>query len=234
MKFLTTAPVFLGTILLVLTSCSTLEKSSQHGFHSNYYTQTSGKNKEKVYLDITEDNVTVFPIVEGALGKPTTTLSLQPVDSLSQIPLQFSKASLDIDITSILLKFRPATKELPAQLSTDLNVALYAGWRHDVYRLVGKKDPTGKKQNKVISRGYDFGILAGTGSTWIGASTTKTNTTQEYNGMILEFGLAGFLETTFASFGLATGLDYLLSSDRDVWIYNKKPWVGFVVGIALN
>jgi hypothetical protein len=25
-----------------------------------------------------------------------------------------------------------------------------------------------------------------------------------------------------------------LSPDRKVWIYNKQPWIGFVVGIALN
>jgi hypothetical protein len=37
-----------------------------------------------------------------------------------------------------------------------------------------------------------------------------------------------------ASFGFAAGYDYLLSQDRKIWIYNNKPWVGFVVGIALN
>jgi hypothetical protein len=37
-----------------------------------------------------------------------------------------------------------------------------------------------------------------------------------------------------ASFGLATGFDYLLGSERNIWLYRNKPWVGFVVGLALN
>jgi hypothetical protein len=52
--------------------------------------------------------------------------------------------------------------------------------------------------------------------------------------MIIQAGFAGFLETNMASFGLAVGLDHLLSPDRNVWIYNRKPWLGFVVGVALN
>jgi hypothetical protein len=141
---------------------------------------------------------------------------------------------LDIDITSILFKYRPSTHDLPSQLSTDLNVALYAGWRHDTYRIVGNTDDLGRTRNKVINRGYDFGFLAGTGSTVIGPATTHNTVTYEYNGMILEFGFAAFIETSFASFGIATGFDHLMNSDRNDWIYTKKPWLGFVVGIALN
>jgi len=197
--------------------------------------QTSEQgNQEKVYLDITEDQVTVYPLVENKTGKPQQTLPLQQADSLYSIPSQFSKTSLDIDITSILFKYRPATDELPAQLSTDLNVALYAGWRHDYFRITGKRDAIGNNRYKVVTRGYDVGILAGTGSTFIGPTTTKTNITNEYNGMIMELGVAGFIETSFVSFGIAAGFDYLLSDDRENWIYNKKPWLGFVVGIALN
>lgn len=233
-KNLNTEHVLLIISMLMFSSCSVIEKSSQHGFHSGYYFQNSDMHKEKVYLDITDDQATVYPVVADTVGKPVTTLSLHQTDSIWVIPPKFSKTSLDIDITSVLLKFRPATKELPAQLSTDLNVALYAGWRQDFYRLESKKDPTGRSQNKITSRGYDFGILAGTGSTLIGFSTTKTGISEEYNGMIIELGLAAFLETSFVSFGLATGFDYLLSPDRDIWIYNKRPWIGFVVGFALN
>jgi hypothetical protein len=229
-----------SNILLVISmlmqySCRVIEKSSQHGFESGYYKHDSGQgDQEKVYLDITEDQVTVYPVVSTGIGEPQLTLPLQQADSLYSTSSRFSKTSLDIDITSILFKYRPSTDELPAQLSTDLNVALYAGWRHDNFRITGKKDPVGKNHYKVFNRGYDVGILAGTGSTFIGPSTTKTTITEEYNGMIIELGVAAFMETSFASFGIATGFDHLLSNDRDIWIYTKKPWIGFVVGIALN
>lgn len=228
------AQLLLSACLLLFSSCRVLEKSSQHGFYSGYYTQTSGTHKEHVYLDITDDKTTVYPIVKDTLGLPRLTFSLQETDTLSTTPFYFNKTSLDIDITSVLLKYRLPTDGLPAQLSTDLNVALYVGWRHDQYRISGKKDVIGKKHYEVATRGFDFGILAGTGSTFIGASTTKTSITREYNGMIMELGVAAFMETSFASFGIATGFDHLLSDDRDIWIYNKKPWIGFVVGIALN
>jgi hypothetical protein len=52
--------------------------------------------------------------------------------------------------------------------------------------------------------------------------------------MIIQTGIAGFIESNVASFGLAVGYDYLMNPDRKIWIYTNKPWVGFVVGIALN
>jgi hypothetical protein len=52
--------------------------------------------------------------------------------------------------------------------------------------------------------------------------------------MIIQTGIAGFIESNMASFGLGIGFDHLLNRDRDIWIYNKKPWIGFIVGIALK
>ena len=52
--------------------------------------------------------------------------------------------------------------------------------------------------------------------------------------MVIQGGFAGFIESNIASFGIAVGFDYLLSKDRQIWIYDGKPWIGFVVGIALN
>jgi len=71
----------------------------------------------------------------------------------------FKKQSLDVDITSILLKYRPSVYGLPAQLTTDLNMALYVGWRHDYFHLMSKKDPLGRSYHKISNHGYDFGFL---------------------------------------------------------------------------
>ncbi|MBK7094557.1 MAG: hypothetical protein IPH57_05715 [Saprospiraceae bacterium] len=50
----------------------------------------------------------------------------------------------------------------------------------------------------------------------------------------MQIGLAGFLESNAASFGISYGYDYLLNRDKKIWIYQNQPWIGFIVGIALN
>ena len=163
-----------------------------------------------------------------------TTISLEASDSLCHFPLQFIKKSLDIDITSVLFKYRPAIDDLPAQMTVNFNAALYAGWRHDSYRVKSKMSPLGNFSYEITSRGYDYGFFAGPGTTTVGAFSTRNVITNEYDGMIFQFGLAGFIESNVASFGIGLGLDYLLSQDSKVWVYNGKPWIGFIIGIALN
>jgi hypothetical protein len=232
-------PIRLPLILacaVTLHSCSVVEKSSRHGFESGYYKLDSGRDKpEDVYLDVSEEKIAVYPRTEDQVNKEIRmTVPFSVCDSLPAVPLKFIKKSLDIDITTILMKYRPAVHGLPAQLTTDFNVALYAGWRRDYYRLQAKKDPLGNQQCDLISRGFDFGLFAGTGTTYIDANNTIDPVEKEYNGFIIEYGMAGFLETSFVSFGISLGFDYLLSSDRPEWIFHQKPWVGFIIGIALN
>ncbi|MBZ5856608.1 hypothetical protein [Flavihumibacter profundi] len=224
------------TGIFFLYSCSVVEKSSKHGFNSNYYNLKSGDKKtDKVYVDVSGDNVTVYKPAENFLdNKVLATISLAVSDSLCHFPMKFIKKSLDIDITSNLMKFRPGIYGLPAQLTVDFNAALYAGWRHDTYYINSKMNPLGKCQYEVINRGYDFGFFLGPGTATVSPFSTRNAVSNEYNGMIIQYGLAGFIETDVASFGISTGFDYLLSSDRKVWIYNNKPWIGFIVGIALN
>ena len=219
-----------------LSSCSTIEKASLHGFNSGYYKLgLKNKNTLQVYADVTDQKIDVYQQVNKQPGKNVfLTLSLLPSDSLMFSPMVFHKASLDIDITSVMLKFRPPVYGLQQQMTSDFNIALYAGWRYDKYSISGKKDPLGMHMAKIKSHGYDLGVFAGPGVTLISPFTTQNNQTNEYSGMIIQTGIAGFIETTVASFGLAVGYDYLMNADRKVWIYHNKPWVGFIVGIALN
>lgn len=221
---------------VLLTSCSTVEKASMHGFNSGYYKlELKNKNTLQVYADVTDQKIDVYQQENKQPGKdPFLIIPLIPLDSLMFIPVVFHKASLDIDITSVLLKFRPSVYGLQQQMTSDFNIALYAGWRYDKYSVAGKKNPLGMHIAKIKSHGYDLGFFAGPGLTLISPFTTQNNQTNEYSGMIIQTGIAGFIETTVVSFGLAVGYDYLMNADRKVWIYRNKPWVGFVVGIALN
>ena len=218
---------------IALTSCNTLEKASLHGFNSGYYTLGSGKDAKKVYADVSDEKIEVYNLTGGKVDKDIF-MSVSNPDSLPVSSLNFRKQSLDIDITTILLKYRPSVSGLPSQLTSDLNVSLYAGWRHDNYKILRTTDPLGKSNLKISNLGFDYGFFAGPGTTGINPFTTNNKTTDEYSGMIIQTGIAGFLETNFASFGIAVGLDNLLNRDSDIWIYNNKPWVGFIVGIALN
>lgn len=227
--------IFLAAAVLSA-SCSTIDKASRHDFGSGYYKLEAGKKKETVYVDVTEESIDVYRQGAGKLPDKDKFLSI-PVnapDSLLASPLKFRRQSLDIDITTILLKYRPAVPGSPPQLNTDLNFALYAGWRHDSYKIAGSRDPLGKGQHRITNLGFDAGFFTGAGATPVNPFTTNNRTGHDYSGMIVQAGVAIFFESNMASFGLAAGFDHLLNRDREIWIYNKKPWIGFVVGVALN
>ena len=228
--------VFIFIVFIAIcSSCSVFEKASRHGFESGYYKIKSSQNQTMdVYLDISDEEVSVYPKNENGLGNSLMNIPLSDSDTLSRYPVKFMKTSIDVDITTIPLKYRPPVDDLPAQMDVGFNLALYAGWRHDNYYISRKENPLKKSNNFIVGRGYDFGILTGIGSTTIGPFSTNSIVSNEYNGMVLQFGVAGFLESNIASFGIATGYDYLLSPDRDVWIYSGKPWIGLIIGIALN
>jgi hypothetical protein len=228
--------IIIAAGLVWLTSCSVIEKASRHGFYNDYYELSSGKNKaEKVYLDVSDEEINAYRVTENGLDDSVMiSVSFPLVDSLYYFPMTFKRKSLDIDLTAVLLKCRLPVDDHPAQMITDFNAALYAGWRTDNFWIRKEMDPLGKTRDEIIHRGYDFGLFVGTGATLIGPFSTNNIVTDEYNGMIIEYGLACFLETDFASFGIAAGFDYLMSPDRNSWIYNNKPWIGLIVGIALN
>lgn len=221
---------------LLLASCSTLEKASLHGFNSGYYKmRTATGNTQPVYADVTGEKIDVYRLRQNRPDKTAfTTIALTDPDSVATGKMLFSKNSIDIDLTSVIFKYHPSVYGLPGQLTTEFNIALYAGWRHDTYIVTSKESPLGKRYYRISSRGYDVGIFMGPGTTTISPFTTRNNRPDEYSGMIIQTGVAGFIESDLASFGIALGYDHLLNKDRTIWIYNKKPWMGFVVGIALN
>lgn len=236
MNFIDKYKIVLMIIIGFSNSCKTIEKASTHGLISGYYAlKSENKNLQDVYLDVSDEKIDVYPHVNRKPDKANMfTIPLGITDSIALKEIIFKKESIDIDLTSILLKYRPSVRGLNAQLNTDLNIALYGGWRHDNYNLIGKEDPLGRRYTKVGKLGYDVGFFAGMGTTMINAFTTQNKRNDEYSGMIFQTGIAGFIESPVASFGLSIGYDYLLNSDRKIWIYRNKPWIGFIVGVALN
>jgi len=234
---ITPGPAFLVFIFMIAISfsgCSVLEKSSQHGFENGYYQfKSENLQADKVYVHVNEEEAAIYKSGKNSPESLPLLISLADTGTISG-PFEFTRKSLDIDLTTILLKYRPPVNDMPAQMVTDFNLALYAGWRHDNFIIKKELDPLKKTKTSIKARGYDFGVFAGPGTTLINSFSTGNKTDDEYNGMILQYGLAGFLESNVASFGIAAGFDYLVSSDRKIWIYSGKPWFGLIIGIALN
>jgi hypothetical protein len=225
-----------STCLILFSACSVVEQSSRHGFESgNYTVKSDGIQMKKAYVEVQDDTINVYGRKNDSIQLPAVfSLNLSGNDSLCRYDFSFNKQSLDIDITSILFKYRPGQQGRPDEFTADFNAALYSGWRWDYYTVKTRKDPLQKCNKSIGARGFDIGAFAGLGTTPVNSFSTGGAVTDDYSGMIFQYGLAAFVETTFVSFGLSAGFDALLTPDNKTWIYHRKPWLGFVVGIALN
>lgn len=218
--------------VMAISSCSVMEKSSSHGFESGFYSVKSGDRPPmSVYLHIDEDQIDGYTLADS---RPIFRIELSDPAPSGATDWKFQKKSMDIDITSNVFKFRPGLYRQPAQMTTDFNAALYAGWRHDTHIVTYRKNPLDQYRSEIKNRGYDIGIFAGPGIATIDAFSTRNLAAYDYSALTLQYGIAGFLESSFASFGLSAGFDHLFSPDRKVWIYQNQPWIGFIVGIAIN
>ena len=75
---------------------------------------------------------------------------------------------------------------------------------------------------------------AGIGSTAMNPWVTLDRIPIEYEGVTWAKGLAAIAGLNNFTAGLALGWDHLLDKNNRLWIYQGKPWVGFVFGLNLN
>src|SRR5687768_6292535 len=68
----------------------------------------------------------------------------------------FIKQSFDLDVMTVVFKYRPATSGLPRQLNTEFNGNAFVGYRVDRFRLKRIQPPLGTK-NKINHRGITLG-----------------------------------------------------------------------------
>jgi hypothetical protein len=224
-----------------ITSCSTIKESSKYQLVDGVYkARIFDIKKTRVYLGVSEDSITVFRLNNNRKQfnidtLQSLTLSLPAVqhDTLFN-PYSFTQRSFDLDVLTIPFKYRPAAADLPNQLNTNFNGALYVGFRRDIYRLTYKKAPFNISKRKITHYGYSVGLFTGLGSTAINPWVTRDQITSEYDGVVWLKGMAGIIGINNFTFGLAIGVDHLLDRNHKVWIYQNKPWVGLVLGLNLN
>ncbi|GAB3248765.1 hypothetical protein GCM10027347_05400 [Larkinella harenae] len=146
----------------------------------------------------------------------------------------FRRTEVDVDVFTIPFKIRPARAHLPAQLNSNFNAALYVGRRTDLYNYRWKTVSPSFAVRQLQSRGFGYGLFAGIGSTSISDFVLRRPIGVEYEGVVLDAGVAAIYDARVFNVGIALGVDHLLDVNRRNWIYQQRPWFGVLFGLNLN
>jgi hypothetical protein len=168
------------------------------------------------------------PDISSGVGSKISTIV--PDDDL--FDSRFNKKSIEVDLSTMITKLRPATSGVPAQLNSNLNALLYLGARNDIYKIKTYNSVLNRHNSSVNHIGYDAGIFAGIGIVPINPTVTNDNTNLEYDGIVFQKGIGMFITIDNASVGLTLGFDNLIGGNSVNWIYNNKPYLGLTIGIA--
>lgn len=213
--------IFVILLLFILSSCANLRTAPRYQLRDGYYKLAENKAKlAKVYIKTLEDSIVVFTGNEVRKNPIATNAKL-------------IRESFDLDIITVLFKYRPAIENLPRQLTTDFNGNVYTGYRIDRFVRYLKPTPAGPKVI-VKHKALTIGLFAGIGSTSITPWTTNNQTIDEYNGLVLSKGIAFMAGINSLTVGIGVGWDTLTDRDKDIWIYQNKPWYGLTFGLSIN
>jgi hypothetical protein len=208
----------LSGILFVLyfASCS-----PQHQLRDGHYKliEQGGKPK-KVFIQTAEDSLVIYK---------DNQVHETPLHADSKL----IRESFDLDIITILFKYRPSISNLPRQLTTDFNGNVYTGYRIDRFINYTEETPAGPRKS-VKHRALTVGVFGGLGGTSVTPWTTNNGTTDEYNGLVLSRGFAMMVGVNSLTIGFGIGWDSLTDRDKNTWIYQNKPWYGLSLGLSVN
>jgi hypothetical protein len=219
--------------------CVSLGKLTRHDFDSGFYKlKVQEAASSNVYVEVTEDSIIVYPVISNGKNEfPNIATSMSA--RVSRIKKDnyfyrssFTNNSIDIDLTSIIFKSRHSRDDVPNQFSADLDIAVYAGFRKDFYNIVSPAHSFQEEKSFIRQIGFDLGVFAGIGSSPVNPTVTNNKVSQEYDAMIFQKGVAGFITINKISFGLAVGFDNLLDKSKSSWIYNQKPYLGLIISVS--
>jgi len=163
----------LKSLLLIYAStllygCGVTRSSSKYNFFDGYYySKLNGNRSKKYYVASSGDSIKVYP-ADIAKQNADTIKSITVLFPPNKKPLNFQQykfraLGLDLTVISIVVKYRPAVKNFPAQLNNTLNGAIYAGYRTDNYFLKYENTPLHVANRKITHHGYSIGGFAGLG-----------------------------------------------------------------------
>lgn len=215
--------VFLSLVIgSLFQSCASLRDAPKYQLDDGYYGFRQGDTRlPNVFVETLEDTVRIHP----EEGKP-----------FALIPGKdefFYKKTFDLDITTIGFKVRPATANLPTQVNANFNGNLYLGYRVDRFQIHFTETPAGSKKS-FHHRALTVGAFGGFGASSINPWTTNYVVNDEYDGFVITRGLATMIGLNQLTVGVGVGWDYLTGRDKQVWIYQNKPWIGLSIGLNVN
>jgi hypothetical protein len=227
------------TGLFALFSCETLKQSSKYQFTEGYYNVKSGGDRiGKVYALTASDSIKAYRKIDLEREKIDTTkailIAFPPQKPNGFQPHSFRRTTFDVDVLTVLFKYRPSVKGFPPQFNASFNGAAYFGYRTDTYKLSYSKTPMHVFNRRITHYGYSFGVFTGFGTARIDEYVTNNALSIEYDGLVNLTGVAVILAVDKLSFGITCGEDHLLDKNARLWVNNGMPWLGISLGLNLN
>jgi len=224
-----------------MSSCSILQENSKYAFNDGIYKTNIFKKNEVYVLKIDDDTIAVFPVLE--FKDSTAILTKQRVNYTgrqkkfkdNKVSHTFYKPSFDLDVMTIPVKYRPPSEGVPGQLTANFNGALFGGYRLDAYKVNYKRTPLNVYKQKVKHMGFSAGLFAGIGNTLIdGTTLNDINSNIEYEGVTFIAGVSANVAIEKITVGVSYGADYLLDANKNEWVYEGRPCIGFTLGLNIN
>lgn len=235
---MTTNHFIILIVLLYASACTAVKETSKRSMETGVY-KVSGNGEKRFYTVVSPDSLLLYPVqkIKGSFKPDTlnqTTIYTKTSATVNYQPVKFVACSFDLDVISILFKYRPGTSGFPRQLNTNFNAAAFLGYRTDYFILSYDKLPLNTLQSRINHFAYSIGGFMGLGAATMNPFVTNSAIQSEYDGVVLTKGVAGLLGIGNFTFGATLGFDRLLDQNRKSWIYQDKPWLGFVVGFNIN
>ena len=217
-------------LISLLSSCATLQNNAKYELANGEYKLKIGGKKFNCYVENSQESITIYKLPSKISASLPNQMNIYFPDKQ-----RLFKPSLDIDILTALFKVRPQAKNiLPSQLNANFNGNIYVGHRTDIYQIHYKKNPLDVYQRQINHFGFSGGLFLGLGNTSMNASTTNNTISSEYDGLVLQKGIAGIIAINKLTIGVSIGFDNLLDNNNKIWIYENKPWFGLMLGLNLN
>ena len=229
----------LGSFIFFIAGCETIKQSSKYQFTEGYYRIRLQNRPEKVYVLNGSDSIKVYKEKDLKMSRIDSTKAITIAFPSTQKPAQFEshqfrRNTFDLDVLSVLFKYRPSVRDFPPQFNATFNGAIYIGYRIDAYKLSYTATPLHIFKRTITHYGYSFGLFTGFGTARIDEFDTNNSISIEYDGLVNLSGFAAILAVDKLSFGLTLGADHLLDKNKKVWVNNGKPWIGLSIGLNLN
>ena len=196
----------------------------------SYRYQVAGQNQGRVYVLPWADSLRLRHLPAGPdslLVLPTHSGSVQP-------KRVFYDPSLDVDLFTAPVRYRPAAGPHPHQLRGTFNANGYIGLRADRFVVRYRATPLGLYRRVDRHLGLSLGGFVGLGAEGIRPDYVRRPIAAEYDAPVLSRGVALLVAVQRGTIGLMAGQDVLLDANSPYWYYHNRLWLGLGLGINLN